>query len=96
MCLTGREVRVNATGTNGASNTTITIPLTVVKSGDASEDNRVSLYDAVYIAWYTIGMEGYSMTESVGEVSGDGELSIHDAMYLAKHVLAVPGFELLH
>ncbi|RXE55058.1 hypothetical protein ABH15_13460, partial [Methanoculleus taiwanensis] len=87
---------VNATNTDGASNTTVTIPLTVVKNGDANEDNRVSLYDAVYTARHTLGMEGYPMTESVGEVSGDSELSLHDAMYLAKHVLAIPGYEQLH
>ncbi len=87
---------VNATGTDGVSNITVSIPLTVVKNGDANEDYRVSLYDAVYIARHTLGMEGYPMTESVGEVSGDDEISIHDAMYLAKHVLAVPGFGQLH
>lgn len=87
---------VNATSIDGISNTSVAIPLTVVKNGDANEDNRVSLYDAVYVARHAIGIEGYSMTESVGEVSGDGSLSIHDAMYLAKHVLAIPGFEQLH
>ncbi len=87
---------VNATDTAGNSSTTASIPLTVVKNGDANEDNRVSLYDAVYIARHTLGTEGYPMTESVGEVSGDGEASINDAMYLAKHVLAIPGFEHLH
>lgn len=47
---------VNATDAND-SNTTVSIPLTVVKNGDANEDNRVSLYDAVYIARQTIGLE---------------------------------------
>ncbi|MDN7024366.1 hypothetical protein FGU65_05580 [Methanoculleus sp. FWC-SCC1] len=75
-------------------NATVSIPLTVVQNGDANEDNRVSLYGAVYTARHTIGLEGCPMTESTGEVSGDGELSIHDAMYLAKHVLAIHGFEL--
>ncbi len=87
---------VNATDTDGASNTTVSIPLTVVKNGDANENNRVTLYDAVYIARHTLEMEGYPMTESVGAVSGGDDLSLHDAMYLAKHVLAIPGFEQLH
>ncbi len=87
---------VNATNTDGVSNTTATIPLTVVKNGDVNEDNRVTLYDAVYIARHTLEMEGYPMTKSVGIVSGGDDLSLHDAMYLAKHVLAVPGYEQLH
>ncbi len=90
------HLSVNATGTAGGSDTTVAVPLTVVKNGDANEDYRVSLYDAVYIARHAVGTGGYPMTESVGMVSGGDTLSIHDAMYLAKHVLAVPGFGQLH
>ncbi len=87
---------VNATNAYGISNTTVTIPLTVVKNGDANEDNKLSLYDAVHTARHTLGIEGYPMTESVGMVSGGDTLSLHDAVYLAKYVLAIPGYEQLH
>ncbi len=87
---------VSATDADGAGNTSVTIPLTVVKNGDANEDNRVTLYDAVYVARHTLGMEGYPMTESVGMVSGGESISLHDAMYLARHVLGIPGYETLH
>ncbi|WP_128692844.1 hypothetical protein [Methanoculleus taiwanensis] len=87
---------VNATDANGVSNTSVAIPLTVVKNGDANQDNRVTLYDAVYTARHFLGIEGYLMTESIGMVSGDDTLSLADAMYLAKHLLGVPGFEQLH
>ncbi len=87
---------VNATDTNGNSNTTVAIPLTVVKNGDVNEDYKVTLYDAVYTARHALDIEGYAMTESVGEVSGDGGLSLHDAMYLARYVLGIPGYGTLH
>ncbi len=84
---------VNATDADGLSNTSVSIPLTVVKNGDANEDNRVTLYDAVYTARHLLKSEGYPMTESVGLVSGGDALSLADAMYLAKHLLGIPGFE---
>ncbi len=87
---------VNATDVTGAGNTSVTIALTVVKNGDANEDCRISLYDAVYAARHYLGIEGYPMTESVGMVSGGDALSLADAAYLAKHILGVPGYELLH
>ncbi|RXE56346.1 hypothetical protein ABH15_09570 [Methanoculleus taiwanensis] len=86
---------VNATDAHG-SNTTASIPLTVVKNGDANQDYRVTLYDAVYTARHVLGVEGYPMTESVGMVAGGDTLSLHDAMYLAKHLLGIPGFAELH
>ncbi len=87
---------VNATAADGTGNTSATIPLTVVKNGDANEDYKVTLYDAVYVARHTLGTEGYPMTGSVGMVSGGDALSLHDALYLAKHVLGVPGYGTLH
>ncbi|WP_128694118.1 S8 family serine peptidase [Methanoculleus taiwanensis] len=87
---------VNATSTDGVSNTTVSIPLTVVKNGDANGNNRVTLYDAVYTARHVLEMEGYPMTESVGMVAGGDTLSLHDAMCLAKHLLGIPGFAELH
>lgn len=87
---------VNATDAYGGSNTTVAIPLTVVKNGDVNEDYKVTLYDAVYTARHVLGMEGYPMTESIGMVSGGASLSLHDAMYLARYVLGVPGYGTLH
>ncbi|WP_164913616.1 lectin like domain-containing protein [Methanoculleus taiwanensis] len=87
---------VNATGADGLCNTSVAIPLTVVKNGDANQDCRVTLYDAVYTARHLLEIEGYPMTESVGMVSGGDDLSLVDAMYLAKHLLGLPGFEALH
>ncbi|WP_128692333.1 hypothetical protein [Methanoculleus taiwanensis] len=87
---------VNATDANGIGNTSVSIPLTVVKNGDANLDNRVTLYDAVYTARHVLGIEGYPMTESVGMVAAGETLTLADAMYLARHVLGMPGYEVLH
>ncbi|RXE56201.1 hypothetical protein ABH15_08615 [Methanoculleus taiwanensis] len=87
---------MNATDQNGISNTSVSIPLMVVRNGDANQDNRVTLYDAVYIARHTLEMEGYPMTGSVGMVSGGEALSLPDAMYLAKHLLGILGYGTLH
>ncbi|WP_128694051.1 hypothetical protein [Methanoculleus taiwanensis] len=87
---------VKATGADGISNTSVSIPLTVVKNGDANQDNRVTLYDAVYTARHVLGIESYPMTESVGMVAGGDALSLADAAYLARHVLGIPGYEVLH
>ncbi len=88
---------VNGKDGNDHSNATGTISLTVIKNGDANEDNRVTLYDAIYIARHSLGMTGFeTMHENVGDVSDDGSATMADAMYLAKHILGIPGFEVLH
>ncbi len=87
---------VNVTGVDGVSDTSVSIPLTVVKNGDANLDNRVTLYDAVYIARHSLYIGGYPMTESVGMVCGNYYFSMQDAAYLARHLLGLPGYEILH
>ncbi len=94
-----RPVNLTAavTALYGAGGTTTTIPLVVIKNGDVNEDNSVSLYDALYIARNTLGIEGYeTMDAAVGDVTGDGTVNLADALYTAKYVLGLPGYEDLH
>ncbi|WP_164913617.1 dockerin type I repeat-containing protein [Methanoculleus taiwanensis] len=87
---------VHVTDTNGYPARSVSLPLIVVKNGDANENNRVTLYDAVYIARHYLGSAGFaSMHENVGDVTDNGAADLADAMYLAKHILGIPGFEVL-
>lgn len=91
------NLTVAVTPLYGAGGTTADIPIFVVKNGDVNEDNNISLYDALYIARSTLGMEGYgTMDAAVGDVTGDGTSNLADALYTAKHVLGLPGYEALH
>ncbi len=93
-----RPVNLTATVTAlyGAEGTKTTIPILVIKNGDVNEDNNVSLYDALYIARHTLGIEGYGTIDAaVADVTGDGTVNFADALYTAKHVLGLPGYEAL-
>lgn len=82
---------------SGAVNSSVAVPLTVVRNGDLSGDGRVTLYDATCLARSLLGVSGYAFGASpAAEVTGDGVLTLADAMYLAKHTLGIPGFETLH
>ncbi|MCK4459271.1 MAG: hypothetical protein KAU52_06070, partial [Methanosarcinales archaeon] len=90
------NLTVHAVDTFGNVNTSISIPLIIMKNGDVSENGEVTLYDAMYLARHTLGKPGFeTMNENIGEVSGNGAVTIYDAMYLAKHVMAESGFGVL-
>jgi hypothetical protein len=81
----------------GNMNTSVDIPLIIIKNGDVSENGEVTLYDAMNIASYLLSKPGFeTMNENIGEVSGNGATTLYDAMYLAKHVLGESGFGTLH
>jgi hypothetical protein len=91
------NLAVCATDAFGNVNTSVSIPLIVMKNGDVSENGEVTMYDAMYLARHIMGKPGFeTMNENIGEVSGNGEVTIYDAMYLAKHVMAESGFGVLH
>ena len=86
-----------ATDAFGNVNSSVSIPLTVIRNGDVSENGEVTLYDATYLANHILNKPGFeTMNERVADVSGNGLVTFYDAMYLSKHVLAEFGFGILH
>jgi len=85
---------VNATDTSGNSNTSVSIPLEVLRRGDVVRDNVVNMEDMMYIARYTVGLEPeVSSPPSVfvgdivgegGNPCGDGKVDMKDALYIAR------------
>ena len=91
------NLTVCAVDTFGNVNTSVDIPLIIIKNGDVSENGEVTLYDAMYLARHTMGKPGFeTMNENIGDVSGNSAVTLYDAMYLAKHVMAESGFDVLH
>ena len=91
------NLTVCAVDTFGNANTSVDIPLIIIKNGDVSENGEVTLYDAMYLARHTMGKPGFeTMNEKIGDVSGNSAVTLYDAMYLAKHVMAESGFDVLH
>ena len=81
----------------GNVNTTVRIPLTVIRNGDVSENGEVTLYDATYLANHILNKPGFGlMNAQVADVSNNGLVTFYDSMYLSKHVLAEYGFGILH
>ncbi|MGP8323186.1 MAG: dockerin type I domain-containing protein [Methanosarcinaceae archaeon] len=87
---------VRAVDIFGNVNTSVDIPLIIMKNGDVSENGEVTLYDAMYLARYIMGKPEFeSIYENIGEVSGNSAVTLYDAMYLGKHVMAESGFDVL-
>jgi hypothetical protein len=81
----------------GNVNTSASIPLTVIRNGDVSENGEVTLYDATYLANHILNKPGFgSMNAQVADVSNNGLVTFYDSMYLSKHILAEYGFGILH
>ncbi len=82
---------VNATDTNGNSNTDTCILLTVLRRGDVVRDNEVDIVDAYYIARYTVGLEpepdGF-VTDVTPAYTQDG-VDIVDAYYIARYTVGL-------
>ena len=90
------NLTVCAVDTFGNVNTSVDVPLIVIKNGDVSENGEVTLYDAMYLARHTMGIPGFeTVKDNICEVSGNGGVTLYDAMYLAKHVMAESGFDIL-
>ena len=90
------NLTVHAVDTFGNVNTSVDIPLIIMKNGDVSENGEVTLYDAMYLARHTMGKPGFeTMNENIGDVSGNSAVTLYDAMYLAKHVMVESGFDVL-
>jgi hypothetical protein len=92
---------VNATDSDGNSNTSVSISLEVLRRGDVVRDNVVNTLDMTYIARYTVGLEPETseppsvlVGDVVGEAAdptGDGKVDMKDALYIArKSVLLEP------
>lgn len=81
----------------GNVNTSMSLPLTIIRNGDVSENGEVTLYDATYLANHILNKPGFgSMNAQVADVSNNGLVTFYDSMYLSKHVLAEFGFGVLH
>ena len=83
------NLAVNATDTAGNSNTSVSIPLTVLRRGDIVRDNVVDDGDLMYLAKYIVGKEP-APDQLVADVwpanSWDG-VDDADLMYIAKYIV---------
>lgn len=91
------DLMVNATDSDGNSNTSVSIQLEVLRRGDIKRDNVVDMKDMTYIARYTVGLEpeasnppGVFIGDVVGEAgdpTGDGVVDMKDALYIARKAI---------
>ena len=81
------NLEVNATDLFGNSNTTITVELTVLRRGDVVRDNKVNMFDYLYIARYTVGLEPAPDELVAGTVPADSHNGVNmlDALYIARY-----------
>ena len=81
---------VNATDIHGNSDTTVSIPLTVMRNGDTTGNDVVDIGDAMLLAnhvSYPYHVPPYTISNPfVADVSGNGVLNIADAMLMANNV----------
>ncbi len=87
------NLTVNATDICGNSNTSVRIPLKVMKNGDTTGNNVVNIGDALRLAnnvSYPGNPTYYLSSIYVAEVTGNGVVNIGDALRLANNV-SYPG-----
>jgi hypothetical protein len=85
------ELMINVTDIYGNSNTSVSIPLVVIKNGDVTGNGVVNITDAMLLSNYVSYSGMYSISnEFVADVTGDGTVNIIDAMILANYV-SYPG-----
>jgi hypothetical protein len=88
---------VNATDIYGHSNTSVCIPLTVMKNGDVDENGGVNLDDGIYLVNYALMVPGYDLIQELADLDENhGSPNLDDGIYLVNHALMVPGFSILH
>jgi C1A family cysteine protease len=84
------SLQVNATDIYGNSNTSVSIPLTVLRNGDITGNGAVNIVDAMLLANYVsypYHVPPYVISSpSAADVTGNGAVNIVDAMLLANHV----------
>lgn len=88
------NLAVNATDSDGNSNTTVSIPLEVLRRGDVKRDDVVNTLDMQYIARYTVGLEPEAsnppsvlvgdVVGEAGDPTGDGQVDMKDVLYIAR------------
>ena len=88
------QLQVTATDEYGLSNTAVSIPLTVMKNGDVSENGAVTSYDTYHLSMWLLGEPGFELIEEVADVSGNGAVTSYDTYHLSMWLLGEPGFEL--
>ena len=83
------NLAVNATDLFGNSNTAKTIELTVLRRGDVVRDNKVNMFDYLYIARYTVGLEPAPDELVAGTIPADSHNGVNmlDALYIARHTV---------
>ena len=87
------NLTVNATDTLGNSNTSVTIPLRVMKNGDTTGNGVVTIGDALRCANNVSypGNSAYALSSPyVADVNGNGIINIGDCLRLANNV-SFPG-----
>jgi hypothetical protein len=90
------ELRVNATDIYGYSNTSVTIPLMVLRNGDVNKDGAINFADVTYLANHAVHRSGYDAVEdTIAEVNGDGSVNFADVTYLANYAVHRSGYEKL-
>ena len=93
------NLQVTATDADANPNSSVSIPLVVLRRGDVKRDNTVDMMDLLYIARYTVGLEpewssppSVFIADIVGEAGtpvGDGRVDMKDALYIARKAIAL-------
>jgi hypothetical protein len=93
------NLQVTATDADANPNSSMSIPLVVLRRGDVKRDNVVDMMDLLYIARYTVGLEpewssppSVFIADIVGEAgapAGDGRVDMKDALYIARKAIAL-------
>jgi len=64
------------------------------KNGDVNDDDIVDMFDAMYLARYSIGATGFDVIcECAADVDGTAPIDINDAAYLARYIIGMDGYE---
>ena len=81
------DLTVCATDIHGYTNMQESVELVVMRNGDVTGDNDVTLDDVALLENYVTYPGRYTISsEFVADVTGDGVINIADAMMLANHV----------
>ncbi len=88
------NLQVTATDADGNPNSSVSVPLTVLRRGDVVRDNSVTMMDLLYIARYTVGLEPEAsappsvfiadIVGNAGDPKGDNKVDMKDALYIAR------------
>jgi len=79
---------VNATGSGGDFNNTVSIPLTVLRLGDVVRNNVVNAADGYYILRASVGLLPWPST-LVGDANKDGSVTSTDGFYILRYTVGL-------